>query len=153
MTADLTEANELVRKQKFPEAEALLAEMQAEFPDDARLLTMRGELLVALGKPKEAIPLLQRVTELEPEIPQVAAVSAAGTPDGQHLESVAAAEIQFPERFPRQLTSRRQGDLGVGRLGVISGPLEHRGFLHQLPKDFEIVRTLRFGPLKQTREY
>ena len=87
VTADLTEANELVRKQKFPEAEALLAEMQAEFPDDARLLTMRGELLVALGKPKEAIPLLQRVTELEPERDRVrfqlgSALASTGDSEG-----------------------------------------------------------------------
>ena len=86
VAADLTKANELVRKQKYAEAETLLAELQLEFPEDDRLLTMRGELLVALGKPKEAIPILTKVTELAPERDRVrfqlgSALASTGDPE------------------------------------------------------------------------
>jgi len=64
---DLSEANRLVREQDYSGAEALLSEMQADFPDDTSLLLMRGELLLALGRTADAVPALQRVAELAPD--------------------------------------------------------------------------------------
>ena len=68
---DLTAANDKVRAQDFAAAEALLAELQKEFPEDERVLAMRGELLVALARVEEAIPLLRKVAEMTPERPNV----------------------------------------------------------------------------------
>jgi tetratricopeptide (TPR) repeat protein len=81
--ADLSEANALVEKQKYAEAETVLAELEPQFPDDPNLLLMRGELLLALERPEEALEPLRKVVELEPERPRVhfqfgTALSATG---------------------------------------------------------------------------
>ena len=70
-TADLSEANEKVKAQDYAGAEALLATLQEQFPEDPALLALRGELLVALGRIDEAIPVLQEVAELDPESARV----------------------------------------------------------------------------------
>jgi tetratricopeptide (TPR) repeat protein len=66
--ADLGPASDLVRAGSYAAAEASLAELQQRFPDDPRLLFMRGELLLALGRAAEALPLLQRCAELDPTL-------------------------------------------------------------------------------------
>jgi tetratricopeptide (TPR) repeat protein len=68
--ADLTEAGALVRAGDHAGAETLLATLQQQFPDDARLLLLRGEVLLALDKAPEALPLLQRAIELDPKRPR-----------------------------------------------------------------------------------
>lgn len=68
---DLTEVNAKVRAQDYADAETILAGLQQEFPDDMRVLTLRGELLVALGRHHEAIPLLRKAAEIAPERPRV----------------------------------------------------------------------------------
>jgi tetratricopeptide (TPR) repeat protein len=65
--ADLTEVNEMVRTGAYAEAEERLAAVQEEFPDDARILIMRGELLLALGRAEDALPVLRRCVEVDPE--------------------------------------------------------------------------------------
>lgn len=65
--ADLGTVNELVRAGSYAAAESSLAELQQQFPDDPRVLFMRGELLLALDRAGEALPLLQRCVELDPE--------------------------------------------------------------------------------------
>ena len=52
-------------------AEAILAALQLDFPEDEDLLALRGELLVALSRIDEAIPILRKVTEMAPERPRV----------------------------------------------------------------------------------
>lgn len=69
--ADLTEANELVGAGDWAAAEQTLAEILTDHPDDIRVLQMRGEVLVALRRFDEAIPLLERCVELEPERPRI----------------------------------------------------------------------------------
>jgi tetratricopeptide (TPR) repeat protein len=64
--ADLGPANDLVRSGAYAEAERVLAELQATHPDDPRILLMRGELLLALDRPDEAVSLLRRCIELDP---------------------------------------------------------------------------------------
>ena len=71
VVADLTEAHEKVRAQDYAGAESLLAALQTEFPEDERLLALRGELLVALSRIDEDIPILRKVTEMAPERPRV----------------------------------------------------------------------------------
>jgi len=68
---DLSEAYGLVKAQDFKAAEGILAGLQEEWPDDERLLALRGELLVALGKTAEAVPILSKVAEMAPERPRV----------------------------------------------------------------------------------
>jgi len=68
---DLTEAFAKVKAQDFGAAEAILAGLQDEWPDDERLLALRGELLVALGRTAEAVPILRKVATLAPERPRV----------------------------------------------------------------------------------
>jgi tetratricopeptide (TPR) repeat protein len=71
VVADLTEANEKVKTQDYTGAELLLAALQTDFPEDEDLLALRGELLVALSRIDEAIPILRKVTEMAPERPRV----------------------------------------------------------------------------------
>ncbi len=71
VVADLTEANEKVKAQDYAGAEAILAGLQTDFPDDERLLALRGELLVALSRIDEAIPILRKVAGIAPERPRV----------------------------------------------------------------------------------
>jgi tetratricopeptide (TPR) repeat protein len=69
--ADLTEANALVAESNYAEAEALLAGLQPEFPDDPSLLLLRGELLLALGRPEEARTVLEHGAEIDPKRPRM----------------------------------------------------------------------------------
>ena len=69
--ADLTEANELVLAKDYAGAESLLAGLQEEFPEDADLLMLRGELLLALNHPKESIEVLRAAAKLDPERPRL----------------------------------------------------------------------------------
>jgi tetratricopeptide (TPR) repeat protein len=69
--ADLTEAIERIRDGDFAAAEEGLAPLQEQFPDDPRLLFMRGEVLLALSRPADALPLLERVAELDGARPRV----------------------------------------------------------------------------------
>ena len=68
---DLSEAYEKVKAQDYAGAEVILAGLQPEFPDDERLLALRGELLVALSRIDEAVPILQKVAGIAPERPRV----------------------------------------------------------------------------------
>ena len=69
--ADLTEVNEMVRGGAYAEAEVSLAALQEEFQDDARILMMRGEVLLALGRADDALPVLRRCVEVDPERPRL----------------------------------------------------------------------------------
>ena len=71
IVADLTQAHEKVKAQDYAAAEAILAALQPEFPEDERLLALRGELLVALSRIDEAIPILRKVAGIAPERPRV----------------------------------------------------------------------------------
>jgi len=98
--ADLTAVNDLVRTGAFADAERELARLQDEFPKDARVLLMRGEVLVALNRADEALPLLQKTVELDPARPRanfhMGTVLAAG---GRADEALAAfgREIEVNE--------------------------------------------------------
>jgi tetratricopeptide (TPR) repeat protein len=69
--ADLSQASALVRGGDLAGAEGLLAGLQAEFPDDAALLLLRGEVLLALSRPADALPVLRHSAELDGERPRV----------------------------------------------------------------------------------
>jgi tetratricopeptide (TPR) repeat protein len=69
--ADLTEANELVLAKDYAGAESLLATLQEEFPEDADLLMLRGELLLALRRPEESIEVLRTAEKMTPERPRL----------------------------------------------------------------------------------
>src|SRR5262245_32524240 len=65
--ADLTEARRLVREGKYPEADQALTALQQDHPDDPALLLLRGEVLLALNHPDQAIPLLKHSAEIDPQ--------------------------------------------------------------------------------------
>lgn len=69
--ADLTEAVERIRAGAYAEAEDLLAALQPDFPDDPALLLMRGEVLLALGRPQDALEVLRHGAEVAPERPRM----------------------------------------------------------------------------------
>lgn len=81
--ADLAAASQLVQAGSYAQAETALAALQQQHPDDPRLLRMRGEVLVALERFADAIPVLQRSAELDATLPRVqfqlaTALQAAG---------------------------------------------------------------------------
>jgi superkiller protein 3 len=85
--ADLTAARELVKAGKYDEANATLSETQASFPDDPSLLLLRGEVLIALKQPDQAVPLLRHAAEVAPNKKRVhfqlgTALSATGDSAG-----------------------------------------------------------------------
>jgi len=67
---DLSAANELITARSYEQADEVLATILDEFPDDPGTLFMRGEVLLALGRPEDARPLLERVVELDPDRPR-----------------------------------------------------------------------------------
>jgi tetratricopeptide (TPR) repeat protein len=69
--ADLSQANELVRAQKYAEAEEILGDLQDRYPEDTDLLTMRGELLIALSQAREAVEVLRTAARLDPRRPRL----------------------------------------------------------------------------------
>ena len=68
---DLTEANELILEGDYEAAEAALAALAVEFPDDPVLLLAHGEVLLALRRPEEALARLERSAALDPTKPRV----------------------------------------------------------------------------------
>jgi len=120
--ADLTEANERVRARDYAAAEALLAELQVEVPEDPRLLMMRGELLIALGRPGDAIPLLEKTVELDENRPRLhfqlaVARQAVGNRPGaleafaKEIEINEDAEIRVMARLNRAMLLEQERDL------------------------------------------
>ena len=66
-TADLREAGEKIGAGQLEDAEALLAPMLEPFPDDPALLLMLGEVRLALGRPDQALPVLEHAAEISPD--------------------------------------------------------------------------------------
>jgi tetratricopeptide (TPR) repeat protein len=64
--ADLSEVNAAVRSSDWAKADELLAGLLEQSPDDPAALLMRGEVLLALGKPAEARPFLERALAADP---------------------------------------------------------------------------------------
>ena len=118
---DLTQVKELVRAKQYAEAERLAGELQQEHPDDPRVLALRGELLLALGRAKDAVDPLRRAVELDPDRPRVhfqlgSALAASGD-DAGALEAFAAEvgisqdkEVLVLARLNRALLLERRGD-------------------------------------------
>jgi tetratricopeptide (TPR) repeat protein len=120
--ADLAPARELVRAQKFDEADRMLAELERSFPDDAALLLLRGEVLNASGKSTEAIPVLRRAAEVAPTKPRVgfalgAALATVGDSAGalaafqKEIENNADPKVQALARINRSLMFQNQKQL------------------------------------------
>ena len=85
--ADLSGARALVREGQLPEARSALEALRAEHPDDAALLLMLGEVLLAEGKSADAVPVLRRSFEIDEARERVAfqlgtALASAGDIDG-----------------------------------------------------------------------
>jgi len=120
--ADLTEARELVRSGDYARAELVLAEQREEFPDDPRLLLLQGEVLLALSQPARALPLLQRVAELDGDGPRVhfqlaTALQATGDREAaleafaKEIEINADTAVRVMARLNRMILLEQQGDL------------------------------------------
>jgi tetratricopeptide (TPR) repeat protein len=89
--ADLTGANALVAESDYAGAEALLAGLQQDFPDDPALLLLRGELLLALAKPDEARVVLEHGATIDPERPRINfQLGTALASTGERAEALAA---------------------------------------------------------------
>ena len=121
VTADLTQVSELVRAKQYAEAERLAGELQQQHPDDPRLLALRGELLLALGRAKDAVEPLKRAAALAPDRPRVnfqlgSALAASG--DDQAALDAFATEIRINQEnevlvlahLNRALLLERRGD-------------------------------------------
>ena len=95
--ADLSEANALIREAKYAEADTVLEGLQREFPEDPALLLMRGEILLALQRPKDALEPLRKCAELDPTRPRVnfqlgTALSISGDAEGALVAFAAELE-------------------------------------------------------------
>jgi tetratricopeptide (TPR) repeat protein len=89
--ADLTEATAMVAEEDYTGAEALLAGLQQEFPDDPALLLLRGELLLALARPDEACTVLEHGATVDPQRPRIHfQLGTALASTGRRKEALAA---------------------------------------------------------------
>ncbi|MHC4137471.1 MAG: tetratricopeptide repeat protein [Planctomycetota bacterium] len=119
--ADLTKASEFVRAGDFAAADRELAGLQEEFPDDPRLLFMRGEVVLAMAKPADALPLLERASHLDGERPRVnfqlgMALLMTGARDralaafGKEIETNEDVDVQIMARLNRTQILAQGGD-------------------------------------------
>jgi len=119
-SADLSRANELVRAQKYAEAEEILAELQDRYPEDTDLLTMRGELLIALSQPREAVEVLRTAARLEPQRPRLqfqlgSALAATGEVEaaieafGEELKNNDDPQVLVLARLNRSFLYQQRG--------------------------------------------
>ena len=95
-TADLSEAAEKIRAGAYAEAETILSALQPEFPDDPALLLMRGEVLLAVGRPADAAGVLQHGIDVDPERPRMhfqLGTALASTGEGDRALEQFAGEI------------------------------------------------------------
>ena len=131
---DLTEANELVRSGQFAEAEQLLASLMGQSPEDLRVVLMRGEVLLALHRHADALPLLERVAELDGDRPRVhfqlaAALQATGDQPGaldalaKELERNQDPQVQVMARLNRSVLLEQQKDW-IGSAAELQAVLE-----------------------------
>ena len=117
---DLGPANELITAQEWAQADELLTAILVDWPDDVGTLLMRGEVLLALQRPEDARPFLERVVELAPELPrgnfQLAAVlQAAGEPEAalehfaKEIELNEATEVRIMAHTNRSIIFEQDG--------------------------------------------
>jgi tetratricopeptide (TPR) repeat protein len=95
--ADLSEATALIRANDLEGAEQVLAAQHDEFPDDPALLLLHGEVLLALGRFEEALPLLQRASELDGDRPRVHFQLATALKETGDVEGALAAFLREAE--------------------------------------------------------
>lgn len=66
LDADLSLVNHLIDNLRYEEAKALLLERVQQYPNDVDVLDTLSEVLISLDDPKEAIKILKRSIELQP---------------------------------------------------------------------------------------
>jgi len=64
---DMALINNLIDTLRYEEAKALLLEKLQKYPSDVDILDTLSEVLISLDEPKEAIKILKKSIELEPE--------------------------------------------------------------------------------------
>ncbi len=64
---DMALINNLIDSLRYEEAKALLLEKLQKYPNDVDILDTLSEVLISLDEPKEAIKILKKSIELEPE--------------------------------------------------------------------------------------
>lgn len=118
---DLTEAKALIRAGDLEAAEVALAGQQEAWPDHPRLLLLHGEVLLALTRPQDALPLLARSADLDATRPRVhfqlaTALQATGDTDGALAAYLMEAEIneqtqvRIMARLNRMMLLEKSGD-------------------------------------------
>lgn len=118
---NLASANELITAQEWEQADEVLAAILVEWPDDPGTLLMRGEVLLALQRPDEARPFLEKAVELAPDRPrgnfQLAAVlQAAGEAEaalehfGREIELNEANEVRIMAHTNRSIIFEQEGN-------------------------------------------
>jgi tetratricopeptide (TPR) repeat protein len=116
----LAQARSLVRTGAYDDAAALLASLVEEesHRDDLEALTLYGEVLLATGKQAEAVPVLERAVELDPERPRLhfqlaAAMAGSGDAEGavdsfaKEIELNDDAEVRFMAHLNRSILLRQ----------------------------------------------
>jgi tetratricopeptide (TPR) repeat protein len=68
---DLSAVTELILEGSYEEAETELAKLLAEFPDNADILLIQGEVLVAQRKLEPAVAALEKCAAIDPERPRL----------------------------------------------------------------------------------
>jgi tetratricopeptide (TPR) repeat protein len=96
----IAEANDRARQGDYRAAAEVLAPLIDDQTQDAALLALYGEVLLASGDAKNAVPLLERATQADPERPRLHfQIASAYTSLGDFEEALAAftREIELNE--------------------------------------------------------
>jgi tetratricopeptide (TPR) repeat protein len=115
----IAEANERVRESDYAAAAEILAALVDDQTEDASLLTLYGEVLVASGDAKRAVPVLQRAVRSDPRRPRLHfQLATAHTTLGEVDEALAAfareielnedAEIRYLANLNRSILFERR---------------------------------------------
>jgi tetratricopeptide (TPR) repeat protein len=85
---------------RLPKAIAHLEIGLRQAPDDLRMMSLLGQLLLRSGKTAKAIPYLQKSVELEPDMPQARALYARALKEDGQLEAAAEQFTILVDKAP-----------------------------------------------------
>jgi hypothetical protein len=107
-----------MKNRRYPEALLVTDALMAKEPDDEEVLSLRMDVMLAMGQAKQALDVLSRAGEAVRQGGQAASVYFANGDDGQAARLARKALVQ--------LTRAQRADAGVGYVALVLAAAESR---------------------------